>query len=302
VRRHLLTLLAAWLLATGGLLAGVTIGPLPGTALPAGAVLPATASPRTVAPPTASPAPVSAVTSPGPVPTSSPSPAPTGPRTRHQPAVARGLLGEGPHAPDPRHLTGYRWPLANGVVTGPFGPSPLGALVVGGARFHDGLDIASFCGDTVVAAHDGLVLAAGRKFDPFIGWIGSLGPHTRRMERGNLWNELPITVIIDDGDGYRAIYAHLNAVSVKPGQWVRAGHQIGWEGSTGFATGCHVHFGLFSPLETRRFELRPDVARRTKYPRWEIARVDPQLVLPRLPSGRTTGPFPSPTPSPPPLP
>ncbi len=96
----------------------------------------------------------------------------------------------------------------------------------------------------MVAAHDGRVLAAGRKFDPFIGWLGSLGPHTRRMDRLDKWWELPITVIVDDGDGYRAVYAHFNAVSVKPGQLIRAGQQIGWEGATGFATGCHVHFGL----------------------------------------------------------
>ena len=87
-------------------------------------------------------------------------------------------------------------------------------------------------------------------------------------------------------------------MSVRPGQWVRAGQQIGWEGSTGFATGCHVHFGLFSPLETRRFELRPDVHRRTKYPRFEIARIDPLLVLPALAPGKTAGPFPSPATSP----
>ena len=149
----------------------------------------------------------------------------------------------------------------------------------------------------MVAAHDGRVLAAGRKFDPFIGWLGSLGPHTRRMDRLDKWWELPITVIVDDGDGYRAIYAHFNAVSVKPGQLIRAGQQIGWEGATGFATGCHVHFGLFSMLETKRFELRPDVQARTKYPRWEIARIDPLLVLPALAAGQDLGPVPAPPPA-----
>jgi murein DD-endopeptidase MepM/ murein hydrolase activator NlpD len=298
VRRHLLTLLASAMLATGFLLADVSTGPLPGAAVPAGAVLPVSASP----PPSATPTTPPAAASVAPLPSAAPSPTPTGPLTTLVFADARRRLGARPYAPDPRQLAGYRWPLANGVITSPFGPSPFGALIVGGGRFHDGLDIASFCGDKVVAAHDGLVLAAGRKFDPFIGWIGSLGRHTRRMDREHLWSELPITVIIDDGDGYRAIYAHLNAVSVKPGQWIRAGHQIGWEGATGFATGCHVHFGLFSPLETKRFELRPDVAQRTKYPGWEIARVDPQLVLPPLPKGRTVGPFPSPSPSPSPSP
>ena len=218
------------------------------------------------------------------------------------PALAARRAGDDATAADPRTLTGYRWPLSNGVITSPFGPSPYGALLVDDGRFHDGLDIASFCGDTVVAAHDGLVVAAGRRFDPWIGWVGSLGPHTRRMDALHNWAALPITVIIDDGNGYRSIYAHLNAVSVKPGPRIRAGHQIGWEGRTGFATGCHVHYGLFSVYEKAQFQLRPDVHRRTKYPRFEIARIDPQLVLPPLAHGRTVGPFPLPSPSPSPAP
>jgi murein DD-endopeptidase MepM/ murein hydrolase activator NlpD len=34
---------------------------------------------------------------------------------------------------------------------------------VEGTTFHDGIDLATFCGDRVVAAHDGIVLAAGRR-------------------------------------------------------------------------------------------------------------------------------------------
>ena len=56
--------------------------------------------------------------------------------------------------------------------------------------------------------------------------------------------DLPIVVVIDDGNGYRSLYAHLSAVRVKPGQHVRAGQVIGYEGSTGMSTGCHVHFAV----------------------------------------------------------
>ena len=110
----------------------------------------------------------------------------------------------------------------------------------------------------------------------------------------NLWSELPITVIVDDGDGYRAIYAHFNAVAgqVAASTSGPASRSAG-RAATGFATGCHVHFGLFSPLRHEvGSSLRPDVQRRTKYPRWEIARIDPLLVLPALPPGRTAGPVP----------
>ena len=294
MRRHLFLLFAALFVAAGTVLAWPSVSQVARTPVPAGAVLPATdvagGQAEATFEPTPEPTPAPAT----PSPTPSPIPAVVLP-PRPEPVVAPARGADGPAARDPRLLRGYRWPLVNGVITSPFGPSPFGALLVGGERFHDGLDIASFCGDHVLAAHDGRVLAAGRKFDPFIGWIGSIGPHTRRMDRLNAWWELPITVIIDDGDGYRSIYAHLNAVAVKPGQWVRAGQQIGWEGATGFATGCHVHFGLFSTLETKRLELRPDVQKRTKYPRWEIARIDPLRVLPPLPHGKTTGPFPLPS-------
>ena len=296
MRRHFILIVTALVVAGGTVLAWPSLSQIARTPVQAGAVLPATQVAGGQAEATFRPTPV-----PTPDPTPSPTPRPTPSISlppRPEPVVAPARGADGPAPRDPRLLRGYRWPLANGVITSPFGPSPFGALLVRGERFHDGLDIASFCGDHVLAAHDGRVLTAGRKFDPFIGWIGSIGPHTRRMDRLNAWNQLPITVIIDDGDGYRAIYAHLNAVAVKPGQWVRAGQQIGWEGATGFATGCHVHFGLFSPLETKRFELRPDVAKRTKYPRWEIARIDPLLVLPALPHGKTTGPFPAPSPVP----
>ncbi len=147
-------------------------------------------------------------------------------------------------------------------------------------RFHDGLDIATFCGDRIVAAHAGVVLAAGRKVDPVMGWIGSLAPSVTRRDKYNLWGELPIVIVIDDGNGYRSIYAHFSQVVVKVGQVVKAGQFIGYEGRTGFATGCHLHYGLFSPYDTDRFGLRADVVKRTKLPALEIARINPLLVLP----------------------
>jgi murein DD-endopeptidase MepM/ murein hydrolase activator NlpD len=180
----------------------------------------------------------------------------------------------------PSMLTGYTWPLPHGRITQPFGPSWAGTLLVQGVPFHDGLDIATFCGDHVVAAHDGVVIAAGRKVDAWMGWVGSLAPSVARRDKHGLWGSLPIIVVVDDGNGYRSIYAHFNAIDVKVGQRVHAGQFIGWEGSTGFATGCHLHYGLFSPFEDALFALEPKVAARTKLPAFEIARIDPLLVLP----------------------
>ncbi len=296
MRRLPLLVLVAALASAGVLLAAPGLASIVPRSVLVGAVLPAVAtgapndgSATTPTPdPTSTPQPTSTLE---PTPTPTPTPRPTAP------AVAPALVGEGPMAPDPRTLAGYRWPLPRGRISSEFGPSWYGALLVDGQRFHDGLDIATFCGDRVVAAHDGVVVAAGRRFDEWIGWIGDLGPHARHMAEKHLWGTLPIVVVIDDGNGYRSVYAHFNAIAVRVGQRVKAGRLLGWEGSTGFATGCHLHYGLFSPWETERFRLRPDVRQRTKYPTWEIARIDPLLVLPKRPSS-SAKPTPSPSSSP----
>ena len=124
------------------------------------------------------------------------------------------------------------------------------------------------------------MLAASRHYDAYMGWIGDFQPYVRRLDRLNLWSTLPIVVVIDDGNGYRSIYAHFGRVTVKPGQQVKAGQLIGYEGMTGRATGCHLHYGLYSPWEQASMAIRPDVAKRMKLPKAEIARVDPLLVLP----------------------
>jgi murein DD-endopeptidase MepM/ murein hydrolase activator NlpD len=276
VRRHFV------LTGLGVLIAGGAIATMPlfgGTVTPApvGAVAQATATPP-------------AATS-----------APAGPLVLTNAAVP--AHGRQPQAvaPAPSTLSGYVWPLPKGRITNGFGPSWFGDNWVGGARFHDGLDMATFCGDRIVAAHAGVVLAAGRKVDPVMGWIGSLAPSVARRDKHELWGELPIVVVIDDGNGYRSIYAHFSQVEVKVGQVVKAGQFIGYEGRTGFATGCHLHYGLFSPYATDTFGLRADVAQRTKLPLLEIARINPLLVLPPRPvpgAPSSAAPNPSPSPSP----
>ena len=186
-------------------------------------------------------------------------------------------------APPIAGLTGYRWPLARGRLTLPFGPSPWGSRIVDGVRFHDGIDLATICGDRIVAAHDGIVLAAGRHYDDAMGWAGDLTEYYRRLDAKQLWSTLPIVVVIDDGNGYRSIYAHFEKIVVKPGQRVASGALLGYEGRTGRASGCHLHYGLYSPFERAEFQMDPAVVKRMKVPGAEIARVDPLLVLPVRP-------------------
>jgi murein DD-endopeptidase MepM/ murein hydrolase activator NlpD len=199
-----------------------------------------------------------------------------------------------PEVPDARHarpgaapplagLTGYRWPLPRGRLTQPFGPARSGSRVVVGTPFHDGIDLATFCGDRIVAAHDGVVLSASRRYDDVIGWLGDLSAYYERLDAKKLWSTLPIVVVIDDENGYRSMYAHFEKVVVKPGQRVKAGDFLGYEGRTGHASGCHLHYGLYSPFERGEIAIDRGVATRMKLPRAEIARVDPLLVLPERP-------------------
>jgi murein DD-endopeptidase MepM/ murein hydrolase activator NlpD len=51
-------------------------------------------------------------------------------------------------------------------------------------------------------------------------------------------------IIIDNGHGWQALYAHLAEIKAIPGQPVTPDTVIGLTGNTGCATGPHLHFGL----------------------------------------------------------
>ena len=230
--------------------------------------------------PAGSPVPSTGTQQPTPTPASSPLA-----RTTGNGIAPRRSFGEntGTTAPAVAGLEGYVWPIAHPRLTLPFGPSAWGSRMVDGERFHDGIDLATFCGDRIMAVHDGKVLAAGRRYDEFIGWVGDLDPYLRRLDQKGLWMTLPIVVVIDDGNGYRSVYAHFGKITVKRGQAVKAGQLIGYEGATGRASGCHLHLSVFSPWEPGTMEVRPDIAQRMKLPARVITRIDPLALLPPKP-------------------
>ena len=53
------------------------------------------------------------------------------------------------------------------------------------------------------------------------------------------------TVLVDHGQGVVSAYFHLDTATVSKGDIVRAGDRIGRVGSTGLATGPHLHYGVY---------------------------------------------------------
>ncbi|WP_435200363.1 M23 family metallopeptidase [Qipengyuania sp. 902] len=107
-------------------------------------------------------------------------------------------------------------PLAAGRLTSGFGMR--GHPVLGGRRFHGGIDLAAATGTPVAATSSGVVLSAG--------WRGGYG----------------ILVRLSHGGTVETRYAHLSAVAVRAGDRVQAGQTIGYVGSTGRSTGPHLHY------------------------------------------------------------
>ncbi|HUR16308.1 MAG TPA: M23 family metallopeptidase [Candidatus Limnocylindrales bacterium] len=219
-----------------------------------------------------------ATTPPGEAPTDPPTGQPTdGPGST--PDASGGIPpkdgGAGSVAPE--DLEGYIWPVRNAFVTSRFQQRDLGFVVIDGEEYHDGLDLASSCGDRVRAAHSGTVLYAGRNFDPYIGYKGDASRIYARLERLGRTNEQPIVVVIDDGNSYRSIYVHLSRSLVEQGAIVEAGDFIGVEGMTGLATGCHLHYGLIR-MDGEWQQVLPRLTR-FGYPPLVRERVDPLDVL-----------------------
>jgi murein DD-endopeptidase MepM/ murein hydrolase activator NlpD len=179
-----------------------------------------------------------------------------------------------PVSAPPVALTGYVWPLVDARMTSKFGARSNGFVSIDGKLVHDGLDLATWCGDKVRAAHSGTVLYAGRKFDPYLGYSQPLGNFYDRIS--NL-NSLPIVLVIDDGNGYRSVYVHLSVAKVGAGDVVKAGQTIGLEGATGHATGCHLHYGLIR-MDGPWQAVAPEHV--GLYPPLVRERVDPLLVFP----------------------
>ncbi|KKP51329.1 MAG: Peptidase M23 family protein [Candidatus Roizmanbacteria bacterium GW2011_GWA2_33_33] len=109
-----------------------------------------------------------------------------------------------------RGSSNFIWPTSGSITQYP-------------VAYHMALDIANPSQPPVLAADSGTVIYAG-----CLNW--GYGCH----------------VIIDHGNGYQSLYAHLSSYSPNAGDSVSQGSQIGNMGSTGRSTGTHLHFEVRS--------------------------------------------------------
>lgn len=115
--------------------------------------------------------------------------------------------------------SGFMKPIS-GRITSPFGwrTHP----IFNSRTFHSGVDIAGPNRGSIRASNSGRVI--------YSGWYGGYGK----------------VVILDhgvvNGKPTTTLYAHMSSIRVGQGKFVNKGEVIGYEGTTGYSTGPHVHF------------------------------------------------------------
>ncbi len=109
--------------------------------------------------------------------------------------------------------------LAN--TTGYFMRPITGGMRTQGLHGNNGVDLASSCGASVMAAAGGKVILSREG-----GWNGGYGNY----------------IVISHSNGTQTLYGHLQETKVSAGESVDKGEVIGLMGSTGNSTGCHLHW------------------------------------------------------------
>lgn len=121
-----------------------------------------------------------------------------------------------------KNLSSFAWPTEGGVSSG-FGMRK--HPILGYVRLHNGADIGGACGNPIIAAQSGTVSRAG--------YSRSSG------------NNVRIDHDLIEGVRVETAYLHMSRLVVRAGQKVAKGELIGYVGSTGLSTACHLHLALY---------------------------------------------------------
>lgn len=124
-----------------------------------------------------------------------------------KPYVAQAVYAGPPPAGAAQGSGKFMWP-ASGVITQGYW---------GG---HQAIDIGAPCGTSIYASDAGYVSS--------VGWMEGYGNY----------------ILLNHGDGWETLYAHLSQILVRPETSVERGALIGRVGTTGRSTGCHLHFEI----------------------------------------------------------
>ena len=147
--------------------------------------------------------------------------------TRENPASAR-VLGEGACGPISGGAVGY------GAYIYPTNKHYLSGFDYSEKTNHRGLDFAGNEGEAVYAADAGVIV--------YSGW--------NNYGYGNM-------LMVDHGNGFQSLYAHLSAINAGCGQSVGQGEVIGAVGSTGRSSGAHLHFELMAGAKVNPWDYLP---------------------------------------------
>lgn len=147
--------------------------------------------------------------------------------TRENPASAR-VLGAGACDPVSGGAVGY------GAFVYPTNKHYLSGFDWSPKTNHNGLDFAGSEGEAVYASDAGVIVYAG-------------------------WNDYGYgnMVMVDHGNGFQSLYAHLSALNVGCGQSVGQGQVIGAVGSTGRSSGPHLHFEIMAGVKVNPWDYLP---------------------------------------------
>jgi murein DD-endopeptidase MepM/ murein hydrolase activator NlpD len=122
----------------------------------------------------------------------------------------------------PNNSSSLSWPI-NSYITSPYGMRFHPILHYW--KLHDGVDFGAGCGTPIHAAASGVI--------------------TDRYYNGGYGNRLFLNNGIIRGSAITTVYNHLSRYKVRVGQHVSKGQVIGYVGTTGYSTGCHLHFMVY---------------------------------------------------------
>lgn len=137
--------------------------------------------------------------------------------------------------------TTFAWPIDGRIIfTQLFGGTEFAAqhAQVYGRPFHPGLDFGAPVGTPVVSIGEGEVVATG---------------NTDAVPGCYSWGKW---VLVEHPNGISSLYAHLSGIASSAGDTLEQGQVLGYVGSTGYATGPHLHLTMYvsEGVQVRRFE------------------------------------------------